>query len=76
MEIRLSEIPLPKEANGATVTMEMEAGALSLDFRREDGRIGAYVEFRVEGDRLELTVETGKTRPRHIFVALAKTKGA
>ncbi|MGH9936045.1 MAG: hypothetical protein ACREAM_07355 [Blastocatellia bacterium] len=57
MEIKLSDIPIRKGRKSATVNIELEEEMLSLDFRRKDGALGAYVEFRMVGNLLHIAVE-------------------
>lgn len=56
MEIKLTDIPLGAGRSQATVNIEMEKH-LSLDFRRKNAPLGAYLEFHVDGDLLSITVE-------------------
>jgi len=73
MEIKLTDIPLRAGRSPATVNIEMARQTLSLDFRRRNGALGAYVEFRVIGAKLSITVDTAAadSQPRRFDVDLS-----
>jgi len=69
MNIKLTDIPIRSQN---TVSIEMENQMLSLDFRRKNRVLGAYIEFRVNGAKLSIIVDAATSdSPRQFEIDLS-----